>query len=134
MTEIGKFMADVQRALKHDRQENGGKSDYNRIVKQLRTTFERATIVQTSLADAVFEYWENEYIFNSPDMNTEPSEENTEKLASFLAFLNDEEENRENISEKDWQELGELVNYEAEDMPIDQLQNLMRVLVSHGAY
>jgi hypothetical protein len=48
--------------------------------------------------------------------------------------LNNEEENREKFSEKDWQEIGELVNYEAEDMPLDQLQNLMQVLVAHGAY
>lgn len=134
MTEIGKFMADVQRALKHDRQEHGGKSDYNRLVNQIRSTFERSTVVQTSLADSVFEYWENEYIFNSPDQASEPSAENTEKLAAFLAFLNNNEEDREKISDHDWQELGELVNYEADDMDIMQLQELMKVLVDHGAY
>ena len=134
MTEIGKFMADVQRALKHDRQEHGGKSDYNRLVNQIRSTFERSTVVQTSLADSVFEYWENEYIFNSPDQASEPSAENTEKLAAFLAFLNNNEEDREKITDHDWQELGELVNYEADDMDIMQLQELMKVLVDHGAY
>jgi len=134
MTEIGKFMADVQRALKHDRQEHGGKSDYNRLVNQIRSTFERSTVVQTSLADSVFEYWENEYIFNSPDQTSEPSAENTEKLAAFLAFLNNNEEDREKITDHDWQELGELVNYEADDMDIMQLQELMKVLVDHGAY
>jgi hypothetical protein len=134
MTITGKFIADIQRTLKYDRQQHGGKSDYERIVNQLRSLFERTAIVQTSLADAVFEYWENEYIFNSSDKTAEPTDENVDKLSAFLSFLNNEEENREKFSEKDWQEIGELVNYEAEDMPLDQLQNLMQVLVAHGAY
>lgn len=134
MTEIGKFMADVQRALKHDRQEHSGKSDYNRVVNQIRSLFERSTSVGNSLADSVFEYWENAYVFNAEDQAAQPSEENTEKLAAFLAFLNNNEEDREKISEEDWKELGDLVNYEADDLPLEILQELMKVLVSHGAY
>ena len=38
------------------------------------------------------------------------------------------------LIQKDWQELGDLVNYEAEDLPVDVLQSLMRVLVEKGAY
>lgn len=134
MTEIGKFMADVQRALKHDRQEHGGKSDYNRLVSQIRSTFERSTVVQTSLADSVFEYWENEYIFRSADLSEEPTSENIEKLGGFLAFLENVDEYQECITDDDWNEIGPLVNYEAEDLPVDILQDLMKILVSHGAY
>ena len=35
---------------------------------------------------------------------------------------------------KDFQELSELVNYEAEDLPVEVLQSLMRILVDKGAY
>ena len=52
----------------------------------------------------------------------------------MLAFLEDSDEFQNLLTQKDWQELGDLVNYEAEDLPVDILQSLMRVLVEKGAY
>ena len=52
----------------------------------------------------------------------------------MLAFLEDSDEFQNLLIQKDWQELGDLVNYEAEDLPVDVLQSLMRVLVEKGAY
>ena len=134
MTDIGKFLSDIQRIKKHDRQNNSGNPDYNRIFRELNSLFLRSTSCPADLARSVFEYWENEYIFNSQNQKEEPSEENSQKLAAMLAFLEDSDEFQSVLTQKDWQELGDLVNYEAEDLPVDILQSLMRVLVEKGAY
>ena len=134
MTDIGKFLSDIQRIKKHDRQNNGGNPDYNRIFRDLNNLFLRSTSCPAHLARSVFEYWENEYIFNSQNQKEEPSEENSQRLAAMLAFLEDSDEFQNLLIQKDWQELGDLVNYEAEDLPVDVLQSLMRVLVEKGAY
>ena len=134
MTDIGKFLSDIQRIKKHDRQNNGGNPDYNRIFRDLNSLFLRSTSCPADLARSVFEYWENEYIFNSQNQKEEPSEENSQKLAAMLAFLEDSDEFQSVLTQKDWQELRDLVNYEVEDLPVDVLQSLMRVLVEKGAY
>ena len=134
MTDIGKFLSNIQRIKKNDRQNNSGNPDYNRIFRELNSLFLRSTSCPADLARSVFEYWENEYIFNSQNQKEEPSEENSQKLAAMLAFLEDSDEFQSVLTQKDWQELGDLVNYEAEDLPVDILQSLMRVLVEKGAY
>ena len=134
MTDIGKFLSNIQRIKKHDRQNNSGNPDYNRIFRELNSLFLSSTSCPADLARSVFEYWENEYIFNSQNQKEEPSEENSQKLAAMLAFLEDSDEFQNVLTQKDWQELGDLVNYEAEDLPVDVLQSLMRVLVEKGAY
>ena len=134
MTDVSKFQADIQRLLKHNRQTNSGKSDFMRIAPDLQKLFARFTSLPETLANSVFEYWENTYIFNSADLTYEPSDENIGKLAAMLAFLNNSDEDQDLITDEDWQEIGHLVNYEAEDLPVNILQELMMVLVSKGAY
>lgn len=134
MTDIGKFLSNIQKIKKHDRQNNSENPDYNRIFRELNSLFLRSTSCPADLTRSVFEYWENEYIFNSQNQKEEPSEENSQKLAAMLAFLEDSDEFQSVLTQKDWQELGDLVNYEAEDLPVDILQSLMRVLVEKGAY
>ena len=134
MTDIGKFLSNIQRIKKHDRQNHSGNPDYNRIFRDLNSLFLRSTSCPADLARSVFEYWENEYVFSSQNQKEEPSEENSQKLAAMLAFLEDSDEFQNLLTQKDWQELGDLVNYEAEDLSVDILQSLMRVLVEKGAY
>ncbi|MCQ2592612.1 MAG: hypothetical protein MJ188_07485 [Treponema sp.] len=134
MTVIGKFLSDVEKIKKHDRHNNGGNPDYNRIAQDLRNLFERSTSCPGELPGSIFEYWEKEYIFNSEDLKEEPTSENIAKLAAMLGFLDNSDEDQELISDDDWQELGKLVGYESEDLPIDILQELMMILVSKGAY
>lgn len=134
MTDIRKFLTDAERLKKHERQNNSGKCDYNKIQADLCKLFGRAASCTESLTDSIFSYWENEYIFNSQNFEEEPTAENLGKLGAILAFLGNSDEDEDLLNEKDWQELGELVNYEADDLPVDLLQDLMRILVSKGAY
>mgnify|MGYP007070316452 CR=1 FL=1 len=137
MTDIRKFLTDVQKILKHDRQNNAGTFDYERVKNDIRRLFEKNAQRAQPLPSSIFEYWENEYIYASEKTNTtvlELSEERVNKLAAFLAFLNNSDELQEFINKKDWLELGRLVNFEAEELPVDILQDLMKILVSKGAY
>lgn len=134
MTDIGKFLSDVEKVKKHARNNRPGFSGYNDIRDDIRNLFERATSCPMGLPGSIYEYWENTYVFNSTDLMYEPSDENTGKLAAMLAFLNNSDEDQDLISDEDWQEIGRLVNYEAEDLPVNILQELMMVLVSKGAY
>ena len=134
MTDIGKFLSDVEKVKKHARNNKPGFSGYNDIRDDIRNLFERATSCPMGLPGSIYEYWENTYVFNSSDLTYEPSDENTGKLAAMLAFLNNSDEDQDLITDQDWQEIGRLVNYEAEDLPVNILQELMMVLVSKGAY
>jgi len=130
MTDIAKFLTDIQKIIKHDRQNNGSPK-YDRIRSDLRKLFERNAAVP-ELSASVYEYWENTYIYKSTE--EEPSEENSKRLAALLAFLQNDDEFAEVLTQDDWNELGRLVNFESEDLDIDILQNLMKILVSKGAY
>lgn len=134
MTDVRKFLTDADRIKKHDRQNNSGNCDYNRIQRDLCKLFERNSSCPNSLTDSIFSYWENEYIFRSENFAEEPTAEHLEKLGAVLAFLDNSDEYEDLLSEQDWQELGELVNFEADDLPVDILQDLMKILVSKGAY
>ena len=134
MTDIGKFLSDLDKVKKYARNNTPGFSGYNDIRDDIRNLFERATSCPMGLPGSIFEYWENTYIFNGADLTYEPSADNAAKLGAFLAFLDNSDEDRDLITADDWQELGRLVNYEAEDLPVDILQELMMVLVSKGAY
>ena len=134
MTDISKFLTDIQKTLKYDRHDNGGKSDYSRIKNNIMNLFERASTCPGDLPRSVFEYWENEYVWKASAPAEEPSEKNQNLLAAFLAFLNNSDEYQDLISNEDWNELGRLVNFEAEELPVEVLQDLMKILVSKGAY
>ena len=96
----------MQKTLKHDRQNNGGKSSYDRVKGDLRRLFERNAAAVGELADSIFEYWENEYIYRAADLTWEPCEENQNRLAAYLAFIENSDENQELISDSDWEEFG----------------------------
>ena len=134
MTDIRKFVTDLEKIKKIFRQNNSGQWDYNKLQKDIRNLFERSTSCPTGLPASIFEYWENQYIYKSADLGEQPTAVNINKLAAFLAFLENTDEYQELITDEDWEEIGPLVNYEAEDLPVDILQNLMMILVSHGVY
>lgn len=134
MTAIAKFLSDIEKIKKYDRQNHGNQSDYKRFSRDIRNLFERSSSCPGDLPGSVFEYWENEYIFKSQDIKEEPLQENCDRLAAMLSFLNGDDEDLSMLSDLDWQEIGKLVNYESEDLPIDVLQELMKVLVEKNAY
>jgi len=134
MDAIAKFITDVEKTIKHDRQNNNGKSDYSRFKKDVKNLFIRNTSSCGELPGSIYDYWENTYVYNSPNVAEEPTRENIERLSAFLGFLNNSRDDEDLLVQEDWDELGRLVGYEAEDLPIEVLQELMKIVVDHGAY
>ena len=134
MTIVEKFISDIEKTKKYARQNKPGFSGYESIKKDIQSLFERSTSCPTDLPHSLFEYWENAYIYTASDLSWEPEAANCERLAAMLALMEDSDEYFDTLSNKDWQEIGQLVNYEADDLPVDILQSMMSVLVSKGAY
>ena len=112
MTDVEKFTSDVAKLKKMDRHEHNNVTDYNRLSNPLADLFARSSQVEKSFANTIFDYWEKNYIWNQADLSEAPTDEDVAKLGAYLA---------------------ELVNYEAEDMEISKLTELMSILVDHHA-
>ncbi len=133
MTDTQKFKADVKRLIKHNRADNNGKVNENQIFKDIVSMFVRASSVPKTLSSSVAYYWLENYVNSSAQMENEPTEENLDKLCAFLSFLENSDEGEELISDSDWKEFADFVDEEAETLPLEILQDLMKILVSKGA-
>mgnify|MGYP003524491748 CR=1 FL=1 len=92
-------------------------------------------MVEILIMNTSMKIWENfSAVRQAALQKEEPTEENKNRLAAMLAFMENSDEFEDLLTDKDWQELGDTVGYEAEDLPVDLLQDLMKSLVSHGAY
>ena len=133
MTDIQKFASDVKKIIKMNRFQDGSlnlEDTCEKIIEQ----FERASSVPASLSGSVASYWKTTYIDTSNEQENEPTQEHLDVLCGFLSFLENSDENFDLISNSDWKELSELVNCEAETLPIEILQQLMSILVEKGVF
>ncbi len=133
MTDIQKFSSDVKKIIKMNRFQDGSlnlEDTCEKIIQQ----FERASSVPASLSGSVASYWKTTYIDTSNEQENEPTQEHLDVLCGFLSFLENSDENFDLISNSDWKELSELVNCEAETLPIEILQQLMSILVEKGVF
>ena len=133
MTDMQKFRADVQRLVKHNRADNNGRYNAEKTCNDIIELFLRETTVPGALPQSCAEYWKRTYIDESASPENEPTAENVDRLGAILSFLENSGEDEELLTDDDWRMLGELVNYEAEDLPLDILQALMGVIVQKGA-
>ncbi len=130
---IEKFYADVKRIVKHDRANNAGNYDGQRASKEVSKHFISLYRDLGELPCAIADYWEQTYIALSEKPTEEPSEKNITWLAASLALLEGNffelasDQEKEAFTKDDWKELCEMVNYEAEDLPLDMLTSLMSV-------
>ena len=133
MTDIQKFASDVKKIIKMNRFQDGSlnlEDTCEKIIQQ----FERASSVPASLSGSVASYWKTTYIDTSNEQENEPTQEHLDVLCGFLSFLENSDENFDLISNSDWKELSELVNCEADTLPIEILQQLMSILVEKGVF
>lgn len=134
MNRTEKFLADAQRIRKHYRAEHP-KYDGLKVAQETASLFQRTNPDVKELARSFADYWLNEYVSRSTGMDDEPTEQNLAKLAAMQAVLDSEDggdEGTEALDSKDWQELCSLTNYEAEDLPLETLNNLMILFVDKG--
>lgn len=132
MTNTDKFLADVKRIIKRNRSENSsydGKSCSSQVA-QLFCSYNKDL---GDLPSSIMEYWMNTYILSSSQMEEEPTREHQDWLADVLEFLAGEEGDFKSLTQEDWVSLRDLINYEAEDLPVEVLSSLMGVLLERGA-
>ena len=70
---------------------------------------------------------------NSAEMENEPTEQHLKVLGSMQGLIDNEAEQITELSQNDWKELCELTNYEAEDLPLEFLNDIMILFVDHQA-
>ncbi|MBQ7882592.1 MAG: hypothetical protein IJ312_07780 [Treponema sp.] len=133
MNSIDKFVSDVKKIIKHQRADNGGLYNGKIACEKICNLFELNNRSLGNIAHSISGYWLDKYIYNSADFSNEPTETNLNKLISFQLFPEGEKENLDNLTEEDWTTLKEFVNFEAEDLPLDLLQEMMSLILEKGA-
>ena len=132
MTNTDKFLADIKRIIKRNR---GSDAVYDgmecsRQVAQLFCSYYKDL---GDLPNSISEYWLNTYIVTSDEISEEPNREHQDWLADALEFLAGEEGEFKSITQRDWLALRDLINYEAEELPVEVLSSLMGLLLERGA-
>ena len=129
MTDLGKFYADVQRCLKHERADNNGNYDGLRASRAVEKLFVSCSRGLECIAEPLAEYWEQTYIQKSTNIAEEPQKKNIDWLANVLALFDGELEPEQDFSKKDWTEISDTVNAEAENLPLEVLSSIMSTIV-----
>lgn len=132
---IQKFNSDIEKIKKYQRAENAGNYDSKKCCHQITALFERSNSFAGELAGLFADYWIETYIEKSTCPEKEPSEENTEKLLAMHALLNQTQtqEDTKALSDSDWKELCQIVDFNAQDIDLDLLNSLMTAFVDHKA-
>lgn len=135
MTTTDKFLADIQRIIKHDRADNSGRYDGARVCKRIADLFTQNNCDVANLARSLADYWLNTYVYASADLANEPSEENRARLTAFQSFLDGDDavEVYAAFTADDWETLRDFVNDEAETMDLNRLQSMMSLVLEYGA-
>ena len=131
MTNVDKFYSDVQRIKKYDRANNPS-YDGLRASKAVVGLFENCNRDLGELPKSIGDYWLENYVQKSSDMSAEPTDEHVEWLLTVLSFFDGNLEGSKDLPKKDWKAIQELINYEAESLPIEVLTDLMKILVEKG--
>lgn len=132
MDSIQKFYSDIEKMKKYHRSQNPGRYDGQAVCNQVAELFESNNRNAGALAHSFAEYWLNTYIMNSTQLEEEPTLQNQDKLAAMQSLLETSEDQKdyEALTPEDWKELCQLTKYEAEDLPIDLLNDLMMIFVN----
>lgn len=133
MDDIQKFYSDIEKIKKHERADNGGNYDGLRVCNTICDFFEKNNSSLAGLGTSFAGYWMDTYINSSEKMEEEPTAEHIDKLAAMQSLLEGSTDYTECLTQDDWKELCSLTNYEAEDLPIEILNDLMIIFVDKKA-
>ncbi len=134
MDNIQKLYSDIEKIKKHNRN-SSGTLDLNKVATQVSEMFQRNNRDFCDLPNSLAEYWVKTYVYPQIDLNANDlSQESVDKLCAMQAFLdNDIEDDTDCLTLDDWKQIAAFVNFEAEDMPIDLLSQMMSILVEKRA-
>ena len=132
MDSIQKLYSDIEKIKKHGRANSSGYKGQE-VSSQVADLFTRNNRHLESLASSFSDYWMNTYILTSSNMEEEPTQDSIAKLAAFQSILEGSAEFTECLTQEDWKELCSLTNMEAEDIPIETLNDMMMIFVDRQA-
>lgn len=133
MNEAGKFSADIKRAVKRERAQNGGRYNAKAACASAARSLQNESRDADTLPAALGEWWLQKYIARSERPDDEPRDENIERLCALSAFLRGDEGECGALSRDDWKEIERIVNERSGTLPVETLARLMSVLVSRKA-
>ena len=127
MDSIQKLYTDIRKIAKHGRTE-----DLQSVCETISHRFSALFPDLGILPESVADYWVTNRILNSAQPENEPSEKNLLWLITAADILNGtySENGQNEFSAKDWEQLRDMVRYEAEDLPLDKLTELMSLFVA----
>ncbi len=134
MDSIQKLYSDVEKIKKHARKDSPSAYDCMSVAEEIKQMFARSNPQLSSLAESFATYWTDTYIRPSAAPQDEPTEEHVKILAAMQSVLEGSTDFTDCLSEQDWKELCSLTNYEAEDLPLDALNNMMMIFVDKQAW
>jgi hypothetical protein len=132
MNNSQKIFADATRIKKHYRAEHP-LYDGIEVCKEIQNFFVRANKNLAELADGFAGYWFKSFVENSAEKENEPTEKNLQFLSALQSLLDSDDDGTEIFSADDWKELCEITDCEAENLPVETLNDLMSIFVKHGA-
>ena len=132
MDAIQKFCSDVEKIKKSVRSQNPV-YDLDKACQQIKNLFVRNNRGMESLAQSFADYWENTYIKAASNSDGQPDKENLDRLVAMLSLMSGSTEFTDILSDDDWKELCSLTNMEAEDLPLDTLNDMMSIFVDKKA-
>ena len=146
MDDIQKLYADFKRRVKHERSSSAA-YDGKRAAESAADYFASLYTDMGTLPEQIADYWIRTRILNAEHPESEPSEQHIAWLLTAAEILDgtyaDDAEGKgvgesesgtssapSSFSERDWRELCDMVNYEAEELPMDRLSALMSIFVA----
>ena len=127
MDSIQKLNSDILKVKKHHLAENSGAINLPKLCDEITKLFVSSNRGIESLARSFADYWANKYVLSG--QGSELTEKSISVLISMQALFENEVSLTDSLDSEDWKELCELTNYEAEDLPLDFLNNLMMIFV-----
>lgn len=129
--DLQKFSADIKRCLKHYRANNSN-YDGQKASEEVANMFQRVNDDLGTLGEGLAGFWLNNFIRNSADPN-EPTEKNCAILEALQAFIDGDGSylSEAGLTQDQWEEIKDNVNSEAEDLPLDVLQDMMSIILDN---
>jgi hypothetical protein len=129
MTNLDKFYSDADRLMKRSAVPGNGLSA-GALAQELRRLFLSWARDYGNLGTDLADYWVSAY---ESSLGTEEGRKNgVEWFGALLALLGGEFSPAMDFSHRDWEEIRDTVNAEADDMDIDLLSSIMTVIVERG--
>lgn len=124
MTKSEKFSSDINRIKKSNC--SNGFFDIQAALDGMERAFVGQNPQCKGLAMALFSWWKDEFA-----RGAELPQSAMQKLCAMQAFLCGEETD-DSLDKSDWQRIREEVGYEAENLPLDALNDMMKTIVERG--